>query len=183
MGNLSPSGSTNSPAFKRATEILKELSIIQYFPDPTEVNYKVLFNYYDRNDGNLERGEVKKIFREFLTMIKIYIEEDEDLYNRLLKEGKIETTGGKSIKSEMIGMLKKKKLLNEFIILGGFGSLQSGGAIQFEKGLDNEKSEIIDLLFGKEDVMDFDVFVDIFESIVGFPDGKKSQKVTFFKKI
>jgi hypothetical protein len=183
MGNLLVSKETETnPTFVRAKELLKELHLRVYFPDPTEINYKVYFNFYDRNDGALEKTEVKKILREFLTIVKSYIEEDEELHNKLLKDNKIESPSGKPIKEEIVGILKKKKSLNAFITLGGFGAQQIGGITQFDRALDTQKSELIDILFSGSDALEFDVFVGIFEDVMEFPDDKRSRKVKFFTK-
>lgn len=49
--------------FQKAKKDFDSINPAQYFPSPDEVNYKVFFNFYDKNDGALEKPEVKKIMR------------------------------------------------------------------------------------------------------------------------
>lgn len=153
--------------FTKARKDFDSINASQYFPTSDEVNYKVFFNFYDKNDGALEKPEVKRIMREFLTIIKQQIEMEEKRNKELQSKSKEANTElGKAMKD----ILNNKKVVNGLIELGNFDRMK-----------DNEPSIFVDILFGFENDLSFDAFVSFFEDIMKIPNEKRSIKVPLFQ--
>eukprot|EP01080_Neovahlkampfia_damariscottae_P006662 gene6662-10827_t len=149
--------------FELMKDKLKQLKVKLYFPN--NINLKILFNRYDKRDGCLEKFEVKKILRDFLLIIKEYLQEEEkvlkdQIQEELKKYNKLKDSESQKKSKEqqdkchkqMVQLNVKKKAVNE---------------------LDGYIDTFVVIIFGHTSKLAFDRFREIVEDIVGLKPAKK----------